>query len=159
MRLAGLSLSVLIAGSLASEPAMGAPLTPRVNHETVRARHSGCVLPLSRFAVGGGSRDRMKVSNHVSIENAGQLSWNGQGIALETLRDYLRITTMMNPRPLFYIHADPDAPCGSVQQAVSVAVEAGACEPSICRFLWGPASPEELRPPAPPAPPPPPTQD
>jgi biopolymer transport protein ExbD len=60
------------------------------------------------------------VINKVSIDPAGTITWNGSGIDLVTLRQYLDSTKVMVPEPELHVQPDAQARYDTVDQVLAV---------------------------------------
>jgi biopolymer transport protein ExbD len=58
--------------------------------------------------------------NKVSIDPAGTITWNGSGIDLVTLRQYLDSTKVMVPEPELHVQPDAQARYDTVDQVLAV---------------------------------------
>ena len=60
------------------------------------------------------------VKNKVVITPQGQVLWNGTPVTLTTLRQYLDLTTTMNPVPELHLQPDPQARYELVDEVLAV---------------------------------------
>jgi biopolymer transport protein ExbD len=60
------------------------------------------------------------VKNKVVITPQGQVLWNGTPVTLVTLRQYLDLTTTMNPVPELHLQPDPQARYELVDEVLAV---------------------------------------
>jgi biopolymer transport protein ExbD len=60
------------------------------------------------------------VKNKVVITPQGQVLWNGTPVDLTTLRQYLDLTTTMNPVPELHLQPDPQARYELVDEVLAV---------------------------------------
>ena len=73
------------------------------------------------------------ISNLVRLHKSGALTWNDQNVTDETLRDYLRQTSDLQPRPEIVLAIEPGAPClisrqvRDAMRAAAVCSRGGAC--------------------------------
>lgn len=58
--------------------------------------------------------------NKLSIDPAGTILWNGSGIDLVTLRQYLDSTKVMTPEPELHVQPDANARYDTVDQVLAV---------------------------------------
>ncbi|HMJ94137.1 MAG TPA: hypothetical protein VK472_08565 [Allosphingosinicella sp.] len=97
----------------------------------------------------------MRVTNWVSVDADGSLSWNGSPIDSEQAQQYLELTGMMVPRPALVLNRLPGTPCDEIGKAADLIERTIACAPDLCFLTEGGKRPIPS-PPAPPAPPRPP---
>ena len=60
------------------------------------------------------------VKNKIVITPQGQVLWNGTPVTLTTLRQYLDLTTTMNPVPELHLQPDPQARYELVDEVLAV---------------------------------------
>jgi biopolymer transport protein ExbD len=60
------------------------------------------------------------VKNKIVISQAGQVTWNGVPVDLTTLRQYLDITTQMDPVPELHLQPEPNARYELVDEVLAV---------------------------------------
>lgn len=60
------------------------------------------------------------VKNKIVIETSGQILWNGAAVDETTLRQYLDLTTTMNPVPELHLQPYPDARYEVVDQVLAI---------------------------------------
>lgn len=142
---AGANDSQAVATPAAAAGAPGVAALPQSGH---------CPAPLSWGALrpsGGPPPPIEPVRNKVSVDRRGTLYWNGTEVDLVRLRQYLDITSSMNPRPLFNLVVDPATPCENVNQLVALASQILDCA-RACSFAERRFDPREILPPPPPPP-------
>jgi hypothetical protein len=59
-------------------------------------------------------------------------TWNGSPVTPDQVREYLHVTTMMVPRPVFLLVISPSADCREVQLFRRIASEVLNCGPGEC---------------------------
>jgi len=64
------------------------------------------------------------VKNEIAIMPGNQVLWNGRPVNLITLRQYLNITTTMNPVPELHLRPHPEARYETVDEVLAVAKRA-----------------------------------
>jgi len=64
------------------------------------------------------------IKNKIVITTAGAVLWNGQPVNLTTLRQYLDLTTTMQPTPELQIQPEPTARYELVDEVLAVAKRA-----------------------------------
>ena len=64
------------------------------------------------------------VKNEIAIMPGNQVLWNGRPVNLTTLRQYLNITTTMNPVPELHLRPHPEARYETVDEVLAVAKRA-----------------------------------
>ena len=64
------------------------------------------------------------VKNKIVVTPQGQVLWNGTPVTLVTLRQYLDLTTTMNPVPELHLQPDPQARYELVDEVLAVAKRA-----------------------------------
>jgi biopolymer transport protein ExbD len=60
------------------------------------------------------------IKNQVSVTAAGVVTWNGQPVSLQQLRQYLDISQQMNPIPELHLQPEPEAAYGLVDEVLAV---------------------------------------
>ena len=60
------------------------------------------------------------LKNTVGVTVQGQITWNGNPISKEQLRQYLEVTQQMNPVPELHLQPEPEAPYGAVDEVLAV---------------------------------------
>jgi biopolymer transport protein ExbD len=60
------------------------------------------------------------VKNKIVITQAGQVTWNGVPVDMTTLRQYLDITTTMDPVPELHLQPEPNARYELVDEVLAV---------------------------------------
>ena len=65
------------------------------------------------------------VKNKIVITRTHQVLWNGAPVDLTRLRQYLDITTTMDPEPELHLQPHPEAPYETVDQVLAVTKLAG----------------------------------
>jgi biopolymer transport protein ExbD len=60
------------------------------------------------------------VKNKIVISQAGQVTWNGVPVDMVTLRQYLDITTTMDPVPELHLQPEPNARYEVVDEVLAV---------------------------------------
>ena len=63
--------------------------------------------------------------NTLAIDPAGTILWNGSGIDLVTLRQYLDSTKVMTPEPELHVQPDAQARYDTVDQVLAVVKKSG----------------------------------
>ena len=64
------------------------------------------------------------VKNKVVITQAGQVLWNGGGVNLQQLRQYLDVSQQMNPTPELHLQPEPEARYELVDEVLAVTKQA-----------------------------------
>ncbi|TMJ17135.1 MAG: hypothetical protein E6G94_02400 [Alphaproteobacteria bacterium] len=54
--------------------------------------------------------------NVVSVSDAGQIGWNGKAVSEQTLQEYLKLSSGMNPVPVVQIKFGPTVDCETVRR-------------------------------------------
>lgn len=60
------------------------------------------------------------IKNEVYIQPDNTILWNGEPVAIQTLRQYLEITVTMNPVPELHMFPDPQANYNMVDEVLAV---------------------------------------
>lgn len=60
------------------------------------------------------------IKNKIVIEPNSTILWNGEPVNEVTLRQYLDITTTMNPTPELHLQPHPEAPYNTVDEVLAV---------------------------------------
>jgi len=60
------------------------------------------------------------LKNTVGVSAQGAITWNGVGVNLDQLRQYLDVSQQMNPIPELHLQPEPDAPYGTVDEVLAV---------------------------------------
>ena len=54
--------------------------------------------------------------NKIEVTRSGSITWNGQSVSKDELRDLLRDVTELSPQPLTQFEWEPDSPCDAIEQ-------------------------------------------
>ncbi|WP_106638834.1 ExbD/TolR family protein [Allosphingosinicella vermicomposti] len=117
------------AGSAEGEPMMDINTTPLIDVMLVLLIMFIITIPIQTHAVKldlpVDSRTNTPppvdpVKNKIVIETSGQILWNGAAVDETTLRQYLDLTTTMNPVPELHLQPYPDARYEVVDQVLAI---------------------------------------
>ena len=86
-----------------------------------------CGWPLEKTQIPYEKPGLRTISNLVRLDKSGTLTWNGQNVADETLRDYLRQTSHLRPLPEIVLAIEPGAPCLQSRQVRDAMRESPVC--------------------------------